>query len=150
VLQARVSCTCSHRFIKLRRISWDVIRRWTSTIGLALLVVIGSSLITFSQPLADWWGRQSIGRLMAPLGGFDVHVVMWFGVGVTVLQLAPDRRRGERRFLGYAFLASLIFEIAQPIFTPRNFEIADLAANLVGLAIAEWWVVGRDSETENS
>lgn len=104
------------------------------------LVVVGVAVaVSFSQSLADRWALLPLGRLTAPLGGFEVHVVMWGVVGLATLKIRSSAPHQSLSRLGVAFLASLSFEVAQPIFTPRNFEIADLSANVVGLSLAGWW-----------
>jgi len=105
-------------------------------VGVAVIV------ITFSQSLADRWALFPIGRLSAPLGGFEIHVVLWCAVGLVVLRTFSSRGSPATSWLALAFLVSTVFEVAQPLLTPRNFEVADLAANMVGLSCAQW-IVGR-------
>ncbi|WP_118138404.1 VanZ family protein [Oceanicella sp. SM1341] len=75
-------------------------------------------------------------RRAPPELAYLVHVLMHFGIGLTLLLAAGPRRR--RRRLAFALMAGLVvgLEFAQTRVPHRSFDPADMAANALGALAA--------------
>lgn len=110
-------------------------------------VIAGLLVISFSYPLADWWGDHARIRGRPDTGEWDVHIVVWFATTSIVGWLVrPQRRRHLAVLLVSILMLSVILEWAQPRVTLRTFQWGDILGNLVGISLAgcvlSWlWIV---------
>jgi hypothetical protein len=115
--------------IPLRVLIWRVFV--VAVIATALLVV------NFSYPLADWWAKHVDIAGRPATGQLDVHVVLWFVLGLLVAVMATRWLSvGSRPTLLVLWLTSIAIEIMQPHLTVRTFEWTDLIGNTIGLSLA--------------